>query len=104
MLAASGYKIFEAFHKHAGAAAQENWRMVILASVVAAVVSFIAVKWLLRYVQTHTFIAFGWYRVALGAALLNRRRHACHSQTRRIVVQIRAKPPLDLRHGHPFAC
>jgi undecaprenyl-diphosphatase len=37
---------------------------------VAAVVSVVAVKWLLRYVQTHTFIAFGWYRVVLGGALL----------------------------------
>ena len=44
--------------------------MLILASVVAAVVSFIAVKWLLRYVQTHTFIAFGWYRIVVGGLLL----------------------------------
>ena len=36
---------------------------------VAAIVSFFAVKWLLRYVQTHTFTAFGWYRVALAAFL-----------------------------------
>jgi undecaprenyl-diphosphatase len=40
--------------------------LLLLSAVVAAVVSFIAVKWLLRYVQTHTFSAFGWYRVALG--------------------------------------
>jgi undecaprenyl-diphosphatase len=39
--------------------------MVLLGFIIAAIVSFIAVKWLLRYVQTHTFIAFGWYRVAL---------------------------------------
>ena len=32
--------------------------------------AFIVVKWLLRYVQTHTFVAFGWYRIALGAAIL----------------------------------
>jgi undecaprenyl-diphosphatase len=70
MLAASGYKIFEAFHHHTGAAAQENWQMVILASVVAAVVSFIAVKWLLRYVQTHTFIGFGIYRIIAGVLIL----------------------------------
>ena len=35
----------------------------------AAVVSYFAVKWLLRYVQTHTFTAFGWYRIVLGAFL-----------------------------------
>jgi undecaprenyl-diphosphatase len=43
--------------------------MVALGTVVAAIVSFIAVKWLLRYVQTHTFVAFGWYRIVFGIAL-----------------------------------
>ncbi|MBS1238182.1 MAG: Bacitracin resistance protein BacA, partial [Deltaproteobacteria bacterium] len=32
-------------------------------------VSFVAVKWLLGYIQTHTFIVFGWYRIVLGAVL-----------------------------------
>jgi undecaprenyl-diphosphatase len=41
--------------------------MVLLGSIVAAIVSFIAVKWLLRYIQTHTFTLFGWYRIALAA-------------------------------------
>jgi undecaprenyl-diphosphatase len=70
MLAAGGYKIFEAMHHPKADAPPENWQMVILASVIAAVVSFIAVKWLLRYVQTHTFVLFGWYRVLVGGALL----------------------------------
>jgi undecaprenyl-diphosphatase len=39
--------------------------MVLLGSIVAAVVSFVAVKWLLGYIRTHTFTAFGWYRIAL---------------------------------------
>jgi len=73
MLAAGGLKIFKAL-RHYGGAPAENWEMVALAFTVAAVVSFIAVKWLLRYVQTHTFIAFGWYRIGLalliGALLL----------------------------------
>ena len=73
MLAAGALKIFKAL-RHYGGAPAENWGMVALAFMVAAVVSFIAVKWLLRYVQTHTFIAFGWYRIGLalliGALLL----------------------------------
>jgi undecaprenyl-diphosphatase len=69
MLAAGGYKIFEAFHHAKAGAAPENWQMVILSTLIAAVVSFIAVKWLLRYVQTHTFNAFGWYRILVGAGL-----------------------------------
>ena len=38
--------------------------------VVSAVVAFVAVKWLLTYIQTHRFTAFAVYRIALGAALL----------------------------------
>ncbi|HTT01159.1 MAG TPA: undecaprenyl-diphosphate phosphatase [Steroidobacteraceae bacterium] len=70
MLAAGGLKIFQAFHHHAAAAVHEDWTLVIVGTLVAAVVSFVAVRWLLRYVQTHTFIGFGWYRIAVGAALL----------------------------------
>ena len=40
------------------------------AVVVSAVVAFVAVKWLLRYIQSHRFTAFAYYRFALGAALL----------------------------------
>jgi undecaprenyl-diphosphatase len=69
MLAAGGWKIFKSFHHPDPLAPHENWRMVLLATLVAAVVSFIAVKWLLRYVQTHTFNAFGWYRIALAVVI-----------------------------------
>jgi undecaprenyl-diphosphatase len=65
MLAAGGLKIFKAFHHPIAGAPQGHWPMVALGFIVAAVVSFIAVKWLLRYVQTHTFVAFGWYRIGL---------------------------------------
>ena len=36
----------------------------------AAVTAFVAVKWLLRYIQTHRFTLFAFYRIALGVALL----------------------------------
>jgi undecaprenyl-diphosphatase len=70
MLAAGGLKIFKSLHHAVPGTPQENWGMVLLGCVVSAAVSFIAVKWLLRYVQTHTFTAFGWYRIGLGGALL----------------------------------
>ena len=69
MLAASGLKIFKALHHPPPGAVPEHWGMVLLGFLVAAVISFIAVKWLLRYVQTHTFIAFGWYRIGLAALI-----------------------------------
>ena len=70
MLAAGGYEILKALHNPPAGAPPENWPMVGLGFVVSAVVSFVAVKWLLRYVQTHTFALFGWYRIILAGAIL----------------------------------
>lgn len=69
MLAAGGLKIFKALNAPSGAPA-EDWSMVALGTLVSAAVSFAAVRWLLRYVQTHTFALFGWYRIAVGIAVL----------------------------------
>ena len=69
MMAAGGLKIFKALHHPNVGAPHENWGLVLLATAVAAVVSFIAVKWLLRYIQTHTFNLFGWYRIALAVVI-----------------------------------
>ena len=68
MLAAGGLEMVKELRHPAGV--PENWTMLALATLVSAVVSFVAVKWLLRYVQTHTFIGFGWYRIILGGLLL----------------------------------
>jgi undecaprenyl-diphosphatase len=70
MLAAGGLKILSALrHAPAGAPA-EDWQMVGVGFVVSALVSFVVVKWLLGYIRTHTFVVFGWYRLALAALLL----------------------------------
>lgn len=69
MLAAGGLKIFKAL-RHPPGGQPEDWGMVALGFVVAALVSFVVVKWLIRYVQTHTFEIFGWYRIALAVILL----------------------------------
>ena len=69
MLAAGGWKILKALRHPDPLAPKEDWGMLLLATVVAAVISFIAVKWLLRYVQTHTFNVFGVYRIALAIAI-----------------------------------
>ena len=68
MLAAGALEMFKALRHPADA--PENWSLLALAAAVSALVSFVAVKWLLRFVQTHTFVGFGWYRIVLGAALL----------------------------------
>ena len=44
--------------------------MVALGTVVSAISAFIVVKWLIHFVQSHTFNGFAWYRLVMGAALL----------------------------------
>lgn len=66
LLAAGGFKIVKGLKE----GTTEDWCLLALGAVVAAIVSFIAVKWLLRFVQTHTFVGFGIYRIVFGALLL----------------------------------
>lgn len=47
-----------------------NWGMVLWGTFIAAITAFIAVKWLLKFITSHTFVGFGWYRIALGAFIL----------------------------------
>lgn len=67
MYAASANELHKVMKAGAGA---ENWNDLIIGFVVSAIVAFIAVKWLLRYIQTHRFTVFAWYRIVVGAALL----------------------------------
>jgi undecaprenyl-diphosphatase len=46
------------------------WSMVALGTIVSAVVAFLVVRWLLRFIQTHSFTGFGWYRIALGLVMV----------------------------------
>src|SRR5262245_18854256 len=68
LLATGAFEVLSALHH--GTAGAEHWGHLAFGAAVAAVMAFIVVKWLLRYVQTHTFVAFGWYRIVLGAAIL----------------------------------
>ena len=66
MFAATGYE----FLKHRADAHAEDWSALALAAGTAALVAYASVRWLLRYVQSHRFTGFAWYRIAAGAALL----------------------------------
>ena len=39
-------------------------------SVTAFVSAFVVVRWLIRYVATHDFKPFAWYRIAFGVVVL----------------------------------
>ena len=67
-VAATGYELLHTLKD--GGAASEDWSALGVAFVVSALTAFAAVKWLLRYIQSHRFTVFAWYRIALAAALL----------------------------------
>lgn len=68
MFAATGYEFISLWRS--GGIANENWGALAVAFLASMITAFVAVKWLLRYIQSHRFTAFAWYRVLLGAALL----------------------------------
>jgi undecaprenyl-diphosphatase len=67
MFAATAYEFMKTRHAGDG---PEDWNALAVGFVVSGIVAFIAVKWLLRYVQSHRFTLFAWYRIVLGVALL----------------------------------
>lgn len=69
LLAAGAWKTYKAL-RHAAPPAMDEWVLILLGTVTAALTAFVVVKWLLRFVQTHTFVTFGWYRIVLGILLL----------------------------------
>jgi undecaprenyl-diphosphatase len=69
MYAASAKEIYGAI-KSAQIGVHENWTDLSIGFVVSTITAFIAVKWLLKYIQTHRFTAFAIYRIILGTALL----------------------------------
>lgn len=68
MFAAGALQIHEAVKAGQGRELVSKGSMVAFA--VATVSAFLAVKWLLKFVQTRDFRPFAWYRLALGAVML----------------------------------
>jgi undecaprenyl-diphosphatase len=66
MYAASAYALI----KEINSGVDENWGAFAVGFIASTVTAFIAVKWLLKYIQTHRFTGFAWYRIALGGVLL----------------------------------
>lgn len=62
MLAATGYDLL----KSGGSFAAGEWELLAVGFVVSFLAAYAAIRWLIRYIQTHTFTGFGYYRIALG--------------------------------------
>ena len=70
LLAAGALETYQAL-RHPGPAATD-WALLALGTLASAVTAFLVVRWLLRWIQTHSFVVFGWYRIALGLAMFTR--------------------------------
>jgi undecaprenyl-diphosphatase len=66
MLAATGYDIL----KTGSTFTAGDWELLVVGFVMSFIAAYVSVRWLLRYIQTHTFTGFGWYRIVLGGGLL----------------------------------
>jgi undecaprenyl-diphosphatase len=66
LIAAGGYD----FYKHRALFNPADLGMFAVGSVTAFVSAFLCVRWLLRYIATHDFRPFAWYRIAFGIVVL----------------------------------
>lgn len=67
LLSAGALKIYEAIKEERTSV---NWLLIAWGTFVAAATAFIAVKWLLKFIRSHTFNGFGYYRIVLGILIL----------------------------------
>jgi undecaprenyl-diphosphatase len=68
MFAASASELLDALH--ADPTGGIDWMAITVGFVVSTIVAFVAVKWLLHYIQSHRFTVFAVYRIVFGAFLL----------------------------------
>lgn len=66
MLMATLYDIYKSGLSFTGS----EWGTVGLGFIVSFVVALIVIKWLLSYIQKHSFKIFGWYRIIIGLILI----------------------------------
>ena len=58
------------FYKHRDLFNPADLEMFAVGSVTAFISAFLCVRWLLRYIATHDFRPFAWYRIAFGIVVL----------------------------------
>ena len=66
LIAAGGYD----FLKHRGAFSADDSAILAVGLIVSFISALICIRWLLRYVASHTFNIFAWYRIILGVIIL----------------------------------
>ena len=79
--AATDFSFFLAIPTLIGASVYSLWKeraalsaadgpLLVVGTFVSFVVAWVVVRWLLRYIATHSFVPFAWYRIAFGIVVL----------------------------------
>jgi undecaprenyl-diphosphatase len=67
MYAASALELYDQVKQ---GPSSENWGALAVGFLVSAITAFVAVKWLIGYIQSHRFTVFAVYRILFGSLLL----------------------------------
>lgn len=70
MLGATVYKVYKLIKVGGIEIITDNLATLIIGNVVAFIVAVLAIKFFIEFVSKHGFMAFGWYRIIVGAAIL----------------------------------
>lgn len=57
-------------YKERALLSSHDWGLWAVGSVTSFIAAFVCVRWLLRYVSTHDFKVFAWYRIVFGLVVL----------------------------------
>lgn len=66
LIAAGAYDLW----KHRGLVSLDDLGMFGVGSIAAFLSAFVCIRWLIRYVTTHDFTPFAWYRIGFGAVVI----------------------------------
>ena len=66
LLAASAYQLY----KERQLLAMDDLGMWVVGFIASFILAFLCVRWLLRFIATHDFTVFAWYRIAFGGVVL----------------------------------
>lgn len=66
MAAASGLDLI----KSQAAFDSQEWQLLVVGFLAAFLTALLAIRFFLKYIQKHSFAAFGWYRIAAGLLIL----------------------------------
>ena len=66
LIGASVYSLW----KERGSLSMADAPVLVVGTLVSFVVAWVVVRWLLRFIATHSFVPFAWYRIAFGVVIL----------------------------------